>query len=827
MHDLRFAFRLLAKSPGFTAVVIFTLALGIGANTAIFSVVNTTFLRSLPYAEPGRLVMVMERNIKEDSNNSVSYPNFLDWCARQDVLSGLAIYHPSPAKLKTPSATEPVATTMVSSDFFTVLGVKPIQGRGLTAADDRPGAAPVAWITYAAWQRYFGGDRDLVGQTIQLEGETVTVAGILPASFQFHRRADFYLPIAPYAVQQFMTMRENHNDAYGIGRLKPGVTPAAAQAQMAAIAQQLEKEYPAINTGLGIRVSPLRAYLADDARTLQLLLLGAVGMVLLIACVNIANMLLARSLAREKEMAIRTALGATRRQLFRQLLAESLVLAAAGGLVGAVLGLWGYDFAQRLVPWELQPMAESSGGFDFRVLGFVALATLVAGAGFGLAPAWQLSHTNPNDALKNTRRTWRTRFGNYRASDFLIVAQVGLALILLVGAGLLIRSLHRLLQVPSGLQSERILTLQVAPPPMAQFQRDPNSFNTYYERVIAAVRPLPGIESAAVASALPFTWSTNSMTFYRDGRPVPASGEFPSASNHSVTPDYFRAMGIPLLRGRGFSGKELQPVIPEGMDLSPQNLATIFKDVVFDCVISKRMADQFWPGEDPLGKRFRMGYPNMGLPWVQIVGVVGNTTQTGLDQGETIEFYLPLRQFPNPTGMHLVVRTLMDPVGAVSSIRTAIQAVVKDEPIHDVKLMSERMDNFVSGRRFNMDLFAFFAGTALVLSLVGIYGVLSFVVSQRTREVGIRMALGAQRRDVLSDVLFRGLWLALPGVLFGLAGAWAMSRLLQSQLFGITGTDPATYAAGAALLLAAVLVACYVPARRATQISPSEALRAE
>jgi putative ABC transport system permease protein len=362
---------------------------------------------------------------------------------------------------------------------------------------------------------------------------------------------------------------------------------------------------------------------------------------------------------------------------------------------------------------------------------------------------------------------------------------------------------------------------------MAQFQRDPNSFNTYYERVIEGVRHLPGIESAAVASALPFTWSTNSMTFYWDGRPVPASGEFPSANNHSVTPDYFRAMGIPLLRGHGFTGKEPQAVIPEGMDLSPQNLATIFKDLVFDGVISKRMAEKFWKGEDPVGKRFRLGYPDMGLPWVQIVGVVGNTTQTGLDQGDTAEFYLPLRQFPAPTGMHLVVRTQMDPAGAVASIRTAVQSVAQDEPIHDVRLMSERMDGFVSGRRFNMSLFTFFAGTALLLSLIGIYGVLSFVVSQRTREVGIRMALGAQRGDVMRDVLSRGLRLALPGVLLGLAGAWAVSRLLQSQLFGITGTDPASYAASAGLLLVAVVVACYVPARRATRVSPSEALRTE
>jgi predicted permease len=317
------------------------------------------------------------------------------------------------------------------------------------------------------------------------------------------------------------------------------------------------------------------------------------------------------------------------------------------------------------------------------------------------------------------------------------------------------------------------------------------------------------------------------MTFFRDGRPVPGPGEFPAASSHTVTPDYFRTMGIPLLRGRLFDGRERQPVIPPGLDFSPQNLGIIFKDVVFDGIISQRMAEKYWPGEDPMGKRFRLGYPDMQLPWVQIVGVVGNTTQFGLDRGEAAEFYLPLRQFPVPIAMHLAVRTRMDPAAAVASIRTAIQSVVNDEPISDVQLMAERMAGFVSGRRFNMNLFAFFAGAALLLSLIGIYGVLSFVVSQRTREVGIRMALGAQRHDVLRDVLARGLRLALPGVVLGLGGAWAMSRLLQSQLFSIKGTDPLTYAAGAVLLLLAALLACWLPARRAMRINPVEALRAE
>ena len=823
--NLKSALRQFAKYPGFTAIVVLTLALGIGVNAAIFSIINATFLRPLPYAQADRMVSVMERRGTDDY--TVSYPNFLDWCARQDVFAGLAIFHPESANLKTPDGVELVSTLLVSQDFFAVIGVRPSQGRDLTAGDDRAGAAPVTWITHAAWQKFFAGDPTLVGKTIQLDGQAVAVAGILPPTFRFYRQADFFRPIAPFVEQLFMTMRESHNDAYAVARLKPGATVAAAQTEMTAIAARLEKDYPRVNAGIGVHVTSLRDRLAGEVRSQLLLLLGAVGMVLLIACVNVANMLLARSFAREKEMAIRTALGASRGQLLRQLLAESLVLAAAGGAVGALLGLWGFAFGSRLVPWQMQPLVGSSGGLDLRVLLFVAAVSLLTGLAFGLAPAWRLSHSNPIDALKNTRRTVRTLFGHLRLSDLLVVAQVALALVLLVGAGLLVRSLGKLVQVPSGIRPDHVVTLQVTPPPFSQFQRDPNSFAQFYQRVTEAVSALPEVESAGAITNMPFTWGTSSIMFYRGDRPVPKPGDFPIASNHTITGDYFRALGIPLLRGRLFDGHEKQPVVPPGFVFTPQNLGEVFKDVTFDGIVSQRMADKFWPGEDPIGKRFRLGYPDMGLPWVQIVGVVGNTTQTGLDQGDTAEFYLPARQFPAPMSMYVAVRTRADPAVATASIRKAIQAVAPDEPIHDVRLMSDHMADFTSGRRFNMNLFAFFAGTALLLSLIGIYGVLSFVVSLRTREVGIRMALGAQRRDVLRNVLGRGLRLALPGVVVGLAGAWGVSRLLQNQLFGITASDPLTYATGAALLLLAALVACLVPARRAAGVNPVEALRAE
>ncbi len=822
---LKSAQRQFTKNPGFTAIVVLTLALGIGVNTAIFSIINATFLRALPYPDPDRVMMVMEGRGTDE--NSISYPNFLDWHAQQDVFSSLALYHPEQAKLKTDAGVELVSTFLVTADFFPALGIRPALGRDLTAEDDRAGAAPVVWVTHQAWQKYLAGDPGQIGKTIVLDGQGATVAGILPADFRFHRRADFFRPLAPFAQQLFMTMRENHNDCSGIGRLKPGVTVAAAKAQMSVIAQRLEKEYPKINTGYGILVTPLHERLAGEARTQLLLLLGAVGMVLLIACVNVANMLLSRSFSREKEMAIRTALGGSRVQLLRQLLIESLLLAAAGGVVGTLLGLWGYEFGSRLVPWQMQPLVESGTGFDLRVLLFVAGITLLTGVGFGLAPAWQLSHANPNDALKNTRRAVHTLFGNVRLSDLLVVAQVALALVLLVGAGLLIRSLDHLLQVPSGLRPEHVLTLQVSSPPMGEFQRDPYLFTRFYDRVVEAARRVPGVDAAAVISTMPFTWANSSIVFYLDGQPIPEPGKFPAASNHTATADYFRAMGIPVLRGRTFDGHEPQPVVPPGVTITPQNLGVIFSGITFDGIVSQRMAERYWPNQDPIGKRFRLGYPDMQFPWVQVIGVVGNTTQFGLDQGETEEFYLSLRQFPNPGGMHLVVKTRMDPAAALATVRPAIQAVAGDEPIFDVKPMTARLADFVSGRRFNMNLFTFFAGAALLLSVIGIYGVLSFVVSQRTREVGIRMALGATRRDVLRDVLGRGLRLAVPGVAFGLAGAWGVSQLLRSQLFGVAASDPLTYGLGAALLLVAAGAACLVPARRATRVNPIEALRTE
>ena len=826
-QDLRYAVRTVFKARLFTAVTMATLALGIGANTAIFSVVNDTFLRPLPYPDPDRLVLLWERTTGGD-HMGVAYPDFLDWREQQNAFSGLAFSYFGDSKLQIPEGAELVPTCLVSADFFAVLGVRTTEGRDPAAQDDKPGAAPVAWVTSEAREKYFPGDQSPIGRAMVLDGQTVTVAGVLPAGFRLYRRADFYLSFAPYAQQPGFSMRENHNgNAYVLGRLKPETTLDATQTQMSEIARRIELQYPKTNTGIGVRVLPLRDQLAGAARPQLLLLLGAVGMVLMIACVNVANMLLGRSFARRREMAVRTALGATRLQLARQLLVESLALAFASGLAGAALGLWGYKLVRRLVPAGVQQTVGASAGLDLRVLLFVVAVSLITGVGFGLVPAWQSSHTDPNDALRNTKHITRTLFGRFRVSDLLIVAQVALALTLLIGAGLLIRSLGELMRVPSGIRPERVLTLRVEPPPMAGFWRDPHAFSAYFERILDSVQPLPGVEAAAVATGLPFAFNDNTMPLYREGQPIPRPGEFPTASIHTVSPDYFRVMGIPLLRGRLFDGHETPFAVPPGLELAPQNFGVIFKDVVFDGVVSQRMAARYWPGQDPVGKRFRLGQPELQLAWVQIVGVVGSTTQFGLDQGETTEFYLSLRQWPVPAPMHLAVRTRMDPAAAVASIRGAARTAVRDVTVGDVQLMSERIAGSVESRQFSMGLFTSFAGTALLLSLIGIYGVLSFAVGQRTREIGIQMALGAERRDVLREVLARGLRLALPGVVLGLAGAWGVSRLLRNSLFGISGNDMVTYVGGTSLILAMAFLACLIPALRAAKVDPMVALRSE
>jgi putative ABC transport system permease protein len=824
MNDIRFAFRVLWRNRGFVAVVLLTLALGVGANSAVFSIVNLVFLRTLPYPAPEQLVYVCERD--SSGETSVSYPNFLDWKSQQDVFSRLAIYNFTSKKLKTPERPESVPVALVSAEFFEVLGVSPIRGRALQPADDRPGAPPVAWLAHAAWEKHFGADPGLVGRTISLDDQAVLVAGILPSDFRFHRKAEVYLPIAPLAGQYFMTMRENHNDAHGIARLGAGINLDTARAQMSTIARRLEAEYPKCNTGLTASVKPLREHLAGGSAPRLLLLLGAVTLVLLIACVNVANMLLARAISREREMAIRIAIGAGKAQLVRLLITESLVLSLMGGVVGLFVGQAGFRALWQLVPWELKSLFQGSAGLDLRVLLFTLGVSIMTGLTFGLAPAWRLAQSSLGGSLKSTRAGRRTWLGRLQLSDSLVVVQMALALLLVVAAGLMIRSLQQLGRVDTGFQPQRILTLGISAPANAARQ-SPLAITPYYDAIIEQVRAVPGVDAAAMATSVPFTWNVSTMVFYRDEQPVPKPGAFPDANPHFVTPGYFQAMGIPLLQGRGFNGLEAQPTVPAGATITPTNLGTIYRGMTLDCVISQRMAEKYWPGENPLGKRLRLGYPDMEAPPMEIVGVVGSTIQQGLDQARPAEFYVSLRQMPFPFTTHLVVRTHQEPAPLMASVRSAVQSAVRDEPVVDLKTMTDRIAGSVSDRKFNTGLLSAFSFTALVLAVVGIYGVLSFVVSQRTREVGVRMALGAQRGDVLAGFLWRGLRLALVGSGFGLVGALVLHRWLQHYLFGISGLDPLAYAGGAAVLFAAALLASLIPARRATQVNPITAIRCE
>lgn len=624
-----------------------------------------------------------------------------------------------------------------------------------------------------------------------------------------------------------MTMRENHNGSLTLGLLQPGVSLAAARSRMNTVADRLQKEYPKANSGLGLVVETLHERISGDSRTNLLLLCGAVGLVLLIACVNLANMLLARAFARSREMAIRAALGATRSQLMHQLLAENLLLACAGGAAGLLLGLWGYSLIGQLIPWNLRPLIEGSHSLDSRVLLFSVGVTLLTGLGFGFAPAWQLSQSSPGDALKQTPRLVLTRWGRWHLRDLLVSVQVALALVLLVGAGLLIRSLKALLDVDPGIRPAHVLTAHVEPPPLATFQQDPESLSRFNQRVLEVARTLPGAENAAIVSSLPFSWNSSSMMFYVEGRPLPEPGRFPYASNHTVSAGYFQTIGIPVLRGRVFDGHEPRQALPKGIPFTPENLETLFRGVRLQGVISRAMAERFWPGEDPLGRQFHLGTPELHLPPVEIIGVVGDVTQNGLDRGPVPEFYLSTDQFCIPNYYHLIVSTSQEPSAIAITVTTALQKAFPENPVTNIRPLSDRMDEYVSGRKFNLRLFVFFAGAAFLLALIGLYGVLAFVVGQRTREIGIKMALGADRTDVLRDVIVRGLWLVGPGLLLGGAFAWFASRFLQSQLYAITRNDPLSYLLAAGLLLLATVIACLIPARRATRVNPIDALRAE
>ena len=802
-QDLRYAGRMQLKNPGFTLVAVIALALGIGANTAIFSVVNSVLLRPLPYKDPERLVMVWEDASK------VGYPrdtpaaaNFVDWRNQNTVFEGMAAIADESFNLTGTGDPERLEGRLVSANLFPLLGVDPQIGRTFTSAEDQPGSNRVVVLSYALWQRRFGGDDSIVGKPLNLNGETYTIVGVMPARFQFPTSDDaLWAPIAFTAEDA--ANRDRHY-LQVLARMKPGTSLEQAQAEMHTIATRLAQQYPDSNTDLGAAVTSLHEHLVGDIRPALLILLGAVGLVLLIACANVANLLLARAAVRQKEIAVRVALGARRWRLIRQFLTESILLSTIGGVVGLAIAYGGLLLLRAFIPENISQAREIS--IDLKVLGFTLLVSTITGLIFGLAPALQAARFNQTETLKEGGRDSATGSGGKRIRGLLVMSEVAVSLVLLIGAGLLVNSFLRLRNVDPGFRADNLLTMKfVLPQPKyEEFERR----NAFYTDLIRRVESLPGVKSAAVTTNLPLYRQGNSIGISIEGQPPPAPGKENIVVTRIISPKYFDTMSIPLLSGRAFTD---------------QDMATTPRVVV----ISETMARRYWPGEDPIGKRIGAGRIQRPEDLTQVVGVVKDVRQFELTADAKPQMYLPYRQrgfFPSED---LVVKTDVDPASMASTVRNAVWEIDKDQPVSNIRTMEEILLKSIARQRFSMLLLAIFAAVALILAAVGIYGVMSYSVAQRTHEIGIRMALGAQTGAVLKLAVSYGLKLVVAGIVIGLIAAFALTRVMSTLLFGVTATDPTTFALISLLLIGVAAIASYIPARRATKVDPIIALRYE
>jgi putative ABC transport system permease protein len=806
MKDLSYGARNLLKHPGFTAIVIATLALGIGASSAIFSVVNTVLLRPLPYAEAERLVTIQELS-PEGRLVQATPANFLDWRAQNTVFEQLAAILTRPANLALADQAERVDLAMTSANFFSVLGVAPTQGRLFTDADEQAGHPAVVVVSHELWQGRFGGDPSLVGKSITLDGNNYTVIGMAPTGFQYPAQTDVWVP--PYRLAPTMSERMDPTQVRGFGMLatvallKPNVSLAQAASEMETITARLRQQYPESNNRRFNRVVTLQNHLVGETGPMLLLLFGAVGFVLLIACANVANLLLASAATRRKEMAIRTALGASRIRVIRQLLTESMLLAFAGGAIGLLLALWGVVFLTKLLPQNFPRLGEIN--LDWRVLIFTLLASLLTGILFGLAPALQISRTDVQESLKESGRSAAGGRRQNRLRNLLIVSEVALSVVLLVGAGLLFRSFLQLQAVNTGFTSEQLLTLQLSPAGSNYLQD--SDYISFYKQTMERVSAIPGVVSVGAINTLPLAKGPTSG-FQVEGRPPLTRDKWPGLNYRSVSPEYFRTMNIPITQGRAFTERdsETAPLV---------------------IIINQASARRDFPGENPIGKRVSLGTNAEGQTvWWEIVGVVSDIRNNELREEATPEFYLSALQdtFRN---MFLVIRTTVEPAGVAAAVRRATADIDKSAAVSDVKTMDHIVSEAVTQPRFNLVLLGLFSGIALLLSAAGIYGVTAYSVTQRTHEFGIRMALGAQVGDVLRMILKQGMLLISVGIAIGLLAAFALTRLLRTLLFGVSVTDPLTFVVISLLLTAVALLACYIPARRATKVDPLVALRYE
>lgn len=797
LHDLRFGARMLAKRPGFTAIAALALALGIGANTAIFSVVNAVLLRPLPYPEPERLVTLWETSERSRTVH-LAHLNFIDWREQSQSFAHMSAYTGrwgGPETIIGGREPERAYSVAVYRDFFATLGVEPVVGRAFAPEEHRLDAPPTVVVSYGFWQRSLGGNPNLSDKRLTIGDRTFSVVGVMPPGFSFPAETDLWM--VKEQLYEETSARSAHN-YIGIARLKPGVTVAQAQAEMDAIAARLAQAYPDTNANTGAAVVSLQEQIVGAARPALLVLLAAVGFVLLIACANVANLLLARSLARQKEMAIRSALGAGRSRIVRQLLTESALLSLLGGALGLLLAFWVLDLLVALSPEQLPRINEV--GIDTRTLLFALMLSLLTSLLFGLAPALRVSRPELQEALKEGGRS--ASAGSGRLRNLLVVSEVALTLVLLVSAGLLLKSFWQLLSVDPGFNPENVMTMQVSLPRAAYTEE--HQTIAFHRQLLERIEALPGVEAAGVINNLPLSGVDINGGFEVEGEPDREG----YAGFRIVSPGYFSALSIPLIRGRLFNAQDNESGMPVAL-------------------ISQRAANRVWPGEDPVGKRIRSGMDKRGEVWTTIIGIVGDVRHRGLDARESADLYVPYAQRPGRArDMTVVARASGDPARLISALREQAQSLDRNLPVSFAP-MPQVFARSVADRRYSMLLLGVFAGVALLLSLMGIYGVMSYLVTERTREIGIRLALGAPRAHIMRLILSQGMLLACAGVGIGLAAASALTRVMASLLFGVSATDPATFAAIALLLVFTALLACYIPARRATKVDPMEALRYE
>ncbi len=806
LKDIRYGVRSLLKRPGFTAVAVITLALGIGANTAIFSVVNAVLLRALPFPNADRLVMVWEdASFAGFPRNTPAPANYADWKTQNQVFEEMAALDERSFNLTGDGEPEKIEAFGVTANLFPLLGIKPALGRVFLSEEDKPEVNKVVIINHSLWQQRYGSERSIIGRELLLNGEKYTVVGVMPAGFQFlDSHVGLWVPIA--FTSEKLTQRSAHY-LNVVARMKPGVALDQANADIRTIQQRITRDHPDEAGRISAFVMPLRDQLAGDVRRPLLVLLVAVGFVLLIACANIANLLLSRAASRRREMAVRSALGASRVRIVRQLLIESLLLSSVGSVCGLLLATWSFAFLQRLIPDGLAISTKLN--LDAQVLGFTVLVTLLTALIFGLAPAFQASKIDLNEALKQGGGRTGLNVGGNRLRSAMVVAEVALALVLLVGAGLLIQTFLKLRDQYSGLRPEGVLTLRTVLP-LSKYPEQVQRSN-FYKQVLERVKFLPGVISAGYSTTVPLAWKGGTNGFFPEGRTIEqayAGGLSFDANHRKVSVDYLKTMGIPVLRGRSFNDSDNEQALHVA-------------------IVNETMARQYWPGEDAIGKRFKLGGPADDIPWITIVGVAGDVRQMGIDEPVKAEMYFPYQQKSDQAWnapRDLAIRTSVDPLSLVSAVRNEIHQVDPNQPISDVRTMDQVLGEETAARRLGMTLLTIFAALALLLATLGIYGVLAYFVVQHTQEIGVRMALGAQRGDILRLVVMKGMRLALLGVVIGLGVAFAMTRLMSSLVYGVGTGDPVTYATIALLLTGVALLACYLPARRATRVDPMVAL---